>query len=142
MSTELTDLLDQVRLVFHRAAQAADELHRDDAITAGSRALLEWLRRHDAATVAQIARDRFVTRQHIQALVDQLAGRGLLTTRPNPAHRRSPLVELTDEGRRTIDRIFAREQRYIAGLALSVDLRQIKAATRTLSAVLSAMEGR
>jgi hypothetical protein len=36
------------------------------------RAVLEFLSRHGPASVPQIARRRFVTRQHIQALVNGL----------------------------------------------------------------------
>lgn len=50
-------------------------------------------------TVPQIARMRPTSRQRMQRLADELAEQGWLEFNPNPAHRRSQLMQLTPEGR-------------------------------------------
>jgi DNA-binding MarR family transcriptional regulator len=131
-------LLEQVRLVFHRAAQVVEDLHRTEGVTAGMRAVLELLHRTGPATVPQIARARFVTRQHIQTLVNALLDDGLVTTDTNPAHRTSALIRLTPVGRETGQRIRRRERRYLAALDLPVDRERLADATATLAALLDA----
>lgn len=134
-------LLDEVRMLFHRAVQVAEELHADEPVTLGMRAVLEFLSRHGPASVPQIARRRFVTRQHIQALVNKLLEQGLVALEPNPAHRRSALVTPTAAGRRVIERMVRREARFYAGMKLDVRPETIGQAARTLARVRRGMGG-
>lgn len=85
--------------------------------------------------VPGIARSRHVTRQHIQALVNDLLQRGLVELLDNPAHRRSRLVALTAEGRRTFGRMRAKEARFLARLNLRVRDADLRQAAATLRAV-------
>lgn len=128
-------LLDEVRLLFHRAAAVVEELHAEEAVTAGMRAVLERVDRAGPQTVPDIARSRHVTRQHIQELTNVLLERGLVAMQENPAHRRSALVALTDEGTRTIRRMRSREQRYLAALKPACNQDDLAQAAATLAAV-------
>lgn len=56
----------------------------------------------DALTVAQAARRLGVTRQGIQRVANDLVSAGLAEFRPNPDHRTSPLLAITDSGRSTL----------------------------------------
>jgi DNA-binding MarR family transcriptional regulator len=107
---EVLRLFNEVRLMHHRLAQFVEELH-GPGISAPERAVLEYLRANGPAPVPRIARDRLVTRQHIQGIVDALLERQLVRTEPNPAHRRSSLIVLNDDGRRTIEEMQRREVR-------------------------------
>jgi DNA-binding MarR family transcriptional regulator len=138
-AVHVEDLFEQVRLLFHQAAQMIEELHSAEPVTAGMRAVLEWLRRHGPATVPQIARSRFVTRQHIQILVNALAERDLVATDQNPAHQRSSLVRLTAEGQRLIRRMMRRERQYLATIDLPISQADIIQATQVLAAVRAAI---
>ena len=51
-------------------------------------------------TVPQIARRMGMARQSVQRVADLLVQDGLLSFEPNPDHARSPLVRLTETGRR------------------------------------------
>jgi DNA-binding MarR family transcriptional regulator len=84
-----------------------------------------------------MARARRVTRQRIQTLVNSLLSLDLLATRKNPASRRSPLIELTDTGRRTIR---AMRRREADALRLPLEARALRQAARTLAAVREAVE--
>jgi DNA-binding MarR family transcriptional regulator len=55
--------------------------------------------------VAGIARAMGMTRQGVQRIADLLVEKGMAEYRPNPAHRRAKLVQVTAEGRATLERI-------------------------------------
>ncbi|MFG2285604.1 MarR family winged helix-turn-helix transcriptional regulator [Streptomyces sp. NPDC048595] len=67
-------------------------------MTAGEHALLDALRSEGPRTVPQLARSMGLDRQPVQRWVNHAAELGLVVTAPNPAHRRSSLIQLTTEG--------------------------------------------
>ena len=67
-------------------------------MTAGEHALLDALRTEGPRTVPQLARSLGLDRQPVQRWVNHAAELGLVVTAPNPAHRRSSLIQLTSEG--------------------------------------------
>jgi DNA-binding MarR family transcriptional regulator len=105
---EMVSLLDEVRLLEHRLVQVVEALHGTEIPVAG-RGVLEHLLRHGPTTVPDLARARFVSRQHIQTRMDLLANQSLVEPIANPAHRRSPQFQLTDGGRRRIKAMHRRE---------------------------------
>lgn len=141
MSYPVERLLDEVRLLWHVTVRAAERLHADERVTLGMRAVLEFLAREGNTPVPAIARKRRVTRQHVQALVNELLALGLVSLDDNPAHRRSALVRLTPDGQRAIDRIQGRERRFFDGLELNASPGELQRAASTLSAVRAALEG-
>ena len=56
-------------------------------------------------TVSDIGRRMGMTRQAVQRVADLLVERGLATYRDNPSHRRSKLLECTEDGDLAIQRI-------------------------------------
>ena len=139
MPDHVTELLDEVRMLFHLAAQVAEELHAAEPVTVSMRAVLELLQQTGPAAVPDIARRRYVTRQHIQTLVNALLAEGLVAAEANPAHRRSPRIALTADGRRMIRRITDRERRFLAGLDLSLNPQELVSARRTLTTLRNAI---
>jgi DNA-binding MarR family transcriptional regulator len=103
-------LVDEVRILQHRLVAVAEALHGEAGVTPPMRAVLEYLARRGSTAVPDIARSRGVTRQHIQAIVNDLEAAGLVERQANPAHARSALVELTPAGRHAITAVFARER--------------------------------
>ena len=142
MLEPIDELFDQVRLVWHVMVQVGERLHHDEPITLGMRAVLEFLAQNGPTAVPDIARSRHVTRQHIQALVNDLLELRLVSLDDNPAHRRSPLVRLTPEGRKGIERMKRRERQFFDGLELKARPVDLRRAAATLSAVREALGGR
>ena len=136
------ELLDEVRLLWHVMVQAAERLHERELITLGMRAVLEFVARSGPTAVPEIARSRHVTRQHIQALVNDLIELRLVSLDENPAHRRSALVRLTPDGQKVIDRMKRRERQFFDGLGLKTRPDDLRRAAATLSAVRAALGGR
>jgi DNA-binding MarR family transcriptional regulator len=129
----------EVRRAFHALKEAADELHRDLGITAAMRGVMESLSEGGPQSVPEIARDKSVTRQHIQQIANALIEAGLIETLPNPRHQTSPLLALTRRGGRAFADVRKRETQVFAEAARAlrdVDLDQAADALRALSAHL------
>jgi DNA-binding MarR family transcriptional regulator len=121
-----------IRELFHVLGAVGDALHADLGITASMRAVLESLARGGAQTVPQMARARPVTRQHIQAIVDQLLDAGLVVLQPNPAHKRSSLVALTKAGEAAFAAMSDREAVVLEQIAATLDEAEVHTALRVL----------
>ncbi len=110
MYAELVHVVDEARLMIHRSMVVVERMHAGEGVTVPMRAVLEFLRTHDPHTVAAIARERSVSRQHVQTIVNDLLDAELVERSNNPNHRRAPLIGLTAVGEQTIDRLHARER--------------------------------
>jgi len=121
-----------VRAAFNRLKALSDDLHGDVQITTAMRAVMETLSEAGAQTVPQIARAKGVTRQHIQLLADALVKAGLAAVKDNPAHRRSPLIALTDKGKRAFAKMQAREAPIVEEMAWEFEAQELDRATAVL----------
>src|SRR5262245_36784891 len=99
----LNSLVNETVLLFHRLRIVADQIHHRGEMTGPLRSILRGLDKLGEQTVPQMARARAVSRQHVQALVNQLVEERLVELISNPAHKRSPLARLTQLGKRTVD---------------------------------------
>ena len=141
-------LIVAVRIASNRLKGASDALHRDLDVNVSLRGVLESLA--DAAvqgaskTVPAIARDKGVSRQHIQLVVDSGLRRGLVEVVDNPAHKRSPVIVLSPKGAKIFDEIRRREKTILESLAQGLDPDAMDAAAAllaTLNGRLAALEG-
>ena len=135
------ELINELRLSLHRVTQVAEQLHAEEPISIGMRAVLEFLLNNSDSTVPAIAQSRHVSRQLIQTLVNALLEQALVTLLDNPIHRRSPLVSLTRDGEKMVQRMRRREHRYFESLPSSVSNARITAATNTLRAIRGELTG-
>src|SRR3712207_603018 len=117
----LYEVVRYVRPLHLLAARAVSDALAGERITMGVRAVLECLADRGPLPVPGIGRALSLPRQVVQRLCDQALEQGLVATAPNPAHRRSPLVTLTDAGRAAFTRIHAVELGNLAKIA--ADLR-------------------
>jgi DNA-binding MarR family transcriptional regulator len=104
----------------------------------GGWGVLQLLERQGPLTVPSIARYRTVSRQSTQTLVNRLASQGWVASAPNPAHKRSGLVQLTDDGRRALAAATTRESPSSATLLPHVPESRLISATRLLRKVREA----
>ncbi len=79
-------------------------------------------------------------RARVKRLVNEMADDGLLRLVGNPAHRRSPHVEPTDEGRRLHDEVEARRIPWTEGIAAKLGDADAAAAARALAALRAVLE--
>lgn len=81
-----------------RVVRAVERELTGTGLTAGEHALLDALHSEGPRTVPQLARAMDLDRQPVQRWVNHAVELGLAVTAPNPAHRRSSLIQLTTEG--------------------------------------------
>lgn len=128
-------------LLYFRMRRAAEEMMKEGTQSSGRRSVLKSLANSGPQTVPQMARDRTVSRQHIQKLVNGLSDDGLVELIDNPAHRRSKLVQITAAGRETADFTLQREAQILPELVRGIPLEDLETATRVLEHLKAAFEG-
>jgi DNA-binding MarR family transcriptional regulator len=101
-SHRLIKVLDEAVALNFRLQRVAEELHRQGPASSARRGILRALSDDGAQSVPQMARTRGVTRQHVQTLVNSLMEEGLVENAPNPAHRKSVLIQLTEAGKQAV----------------------------------------
>jgi DNA-binding MarR family transcriptional regulator len=136
----LAVLIGETVSLSRRLQAAVDELHGGEAPSGGRRALLRDLARLGPQTVPQLARSRSVTRQHVQALVNQLAKAGYVELAANPAHRRSRLVDLTQRGRELVSGMNRRESEAFSALRSAARGEELRRAADVLRSLRELLE--
>ena len=139
---DLAALTRAVPRVFHLLKAFGDSLHAEARVTTPMRGIMNSLCPDRARTVPDMARERPVSRQHVQAVVDELMAAGLVETRANPAHKRSPLIALTPAGQSRAQAMAEYERAILDAIAPRLSGEDVAAALRlfaTLDAELSAL---
>jgi len=134
------ELLNETRLLFQALKQWAETLHGGLEPSAPMRAVLELLLLGGPATVPRMARARGMSRQHIQQQVDALLDHGFTERQDNPAHKRSPVIALTDAGRALIQSLRADEFNALARIQAGVSDNATAEAAQVLSAWRAALQ--
>ena len=132
-------MIGHVRRCFQLLKTLSDEMVADLGLTASLRAVLEHLDERGPQTVPQIAEEKSVRRQSIQALVDQLHEADLVTTKANPAHRRSVLVSLTREGGTVFAKVRKRERAKLQEILQDLEDEDLATAVRVLGTFRNAL---
>ena len=83
-------------------------------------------------TVPQIARRMGLTRQAVQATVNQLRRDALIDTSANLDHRRSPLINMTELGRRKYAALDRQQTAWINELSAGLKIDDLAATARLL----------
>jgi DNA-binding MarR family transcriptional regulator len=133
--TEVTALANQLR-------KTTAFVSRQDNSPQGSWSILRTLGRLGPQTVPDMARTRGLSRQNIQVLANRLEAQGYVVVAPNPAHKRSGLVQLTERGRRLQTTVMEREAASLEGLLPHVSQSRLLPATRLLRQLRELLAGR
>lgn len=131
-SERLYEVLRHVRPLHQYSAHVVAAALEPAGISMPMRAVLERLADAGPLTVPQIARSLWIARQGVQKIVDEAKTLELVGARPNPQHKRSYLIELTERGHAVYDRIRADELVRLESLATGLDPSDIDAAIRVL----------
>jgi DNA-binding MarR family transcriptional regulator len=133
MSQAVEDLIWETRRLFQELAVAADHALKPIDINASERALIEFLAKEPRPiSLAELARKRSVSRQHIHQSLDRLRNPGWIERRPDPNDARSVLLRLTAEGRSLWKQVRQIDRRVLGRIARHVDNARVLAATKTL----------
>ena len=107
-------------------------------LSEGDYGVLVTLRRAGAPhrlTPSDLARSQMMTSGGMTAAIDRLERKGLVTRLPNPNDRRGSLVELTDEGRKAVDRameLHSGAERELVGVLTATERRTLEQLLRKL----------
>ena len=129
----------ETRLLSHAAIQS-DRLVNEELARAGARkwqyAVLATLDEFGAASQADLSRRTGIYRGDMVAVINELAGRGLLERSPNPADHRRNIISLTKQGHRqllTLDALLTEAQNRVLAPLSAPEREQL---TRLLTALV------
>jgi DNA-binding MarR family transcriptional regulator len=141
-SHKLVKVLDEAVALNFRLLRVAEELHRQGPASSARRGVLRTLSDEGPQSVPQMARTRGVTRQHVQTLVNSLMEEGLVEVAPNPAHRKSVLIQLTNAGKQAVRDNTRREAVLVKECTPYVELGELETAYDVLHRVREFLESK
>ena len=133
-------VVDETIALFHRLLWVAEQIYGAAGRSTARRGILRGLARYGPQTVPTLARARFVSRQHVQTVVDALAAERLVARRDNPRHARSRLVVITERGLGLVRAMDEIDARVLASATGGIDARDLEVTARTLKAVRNGLE--
>ena len=81
-----------------------------------------------------------VTRRNVTALVDALEEEGLVRRKPHPTDRRATVIEMTEQGAQTMDRMYDEHRAEVAGLFGDLSERDRRELVRLLGSLREALQ--
>lgn len=109
-------------------------------LTVRMRAVLEMLHQHGDLTVPDIAARIEIKRQYVQVMVNEARASGFLKQVPNPRHKRSPLLTLTDPGRALISSVIMQERALMQDLGTDLNAEDVSTALKVVMAVTAKLK--
>lgn len=131
----LLALLDENVALFLKIRAQAEQLHPQGPCSGALRNLLRHLQQTGPQTVPSLARQRCVKRQPVQTLINQLLSQQLIESHDNPAHKRSPLYRLTEQGLKFLQQIQQREQDLLLPLELNIPAQELNTCRQMLNQI-------
>ncbi|MFI2645323.1 MarR family winged helix-turn-helix transcriptional regulator [Streptomyces sp. NPDC018610] len=131
----LMEVFDLVGPLYRRVHRKVEQGMPAEGLSVGVRAVLDLLRAQGPMTVPQMGRARALSRQFVQRMVNDAARHGLVVDVANPAHRRSSLIRLTEEGRAAIGAVRARELALLRQVDGGLTMTDVDACLRVLGAL-------
>jgi DNA-binding MarR family transcriptional regulator len=126
-----------VRRLFRALSQKSNENLEGYGISVADRAVLEFLYPEKKLSVPEIAEQYKVSRQHIQVTVNSLLESGLVATKENPRHKRSPLIILNTKGRKLFAAVLKRDEEIITLLFSHISKKNVQITRQTLQSLLN-----
>ncbi len=127
-SEQLYRLIWMSRPLMQAAEACVESGLEGTGLTVRMRAVLEILHAHGSATVPDIAMRLEIKRQYVQVMVNETLAEDLTTSRPNPRHKTSPMIALTEKGRGLIEDVIAREKRLVERMGSEIDATDVATA--------------
>lgn len=137
----LTEVLSLVGPLYRKCQRLVEDSESIEGVSIGVRAVLDMLRVHGPLTVPQMAREQSLSRQFVQRMTNDALASGWVRTTPNPAHKRSSLIELTTAGRRRITAVADREHASLSSVGGDLTGGDIDSCVRVLTSMLRHLEG-
>ncbi|MEU9605886.1 MarR family winged helix-turn-helix transcriptional regulator [Streptomyces sp. NPDC048057] len=137
LADHLAEVLGLVGLLYRRVLRKVEQTAPAQGLSVGVRAVLDLLRAQGPMTVPQMSRTQELSRQFVQRMVHDAAAEQWVETVANPAHRRSPLIRLTDAGLVAITAVTAREKLLLRRTGGDLTDAEIAACVKVLGQMLA-----
>ena len=131
---------DEVTVLSNQVKKAAFKYQLDDVLLVVWRNLLESLAEAGPQTVPALAELRSSSRQNVQIMVNRLARLGFVELRPNPEHKKSGLVCLTEAGRDALAKTTGDEKQFYEKLAAHCSEKEIQRGLELIGKLRKLME--
>jgi len=109
-------------------------------LTVRMRAVLEMLDKYGEQTVPEIAARLEIKRQYVQIMCNETLASGFVEQRPNPRHKSSPILVLTDQGRTLIEDIISKEMQIMKKVGTNISSEDISTALEVVLAVVDRLK--
>lgn len=139
LTDRLTEVFDLVGPLYRRTQRKVEQDVSVEGLSVGVRAVLNLLGAHGPMTVPQMGREQALSRQFVQRMVNDAAARDLVESVPNPAHKRSSLIRLTEQGQTAITAVIDRERAVLRQVGGDLTGTEVDACLRVLSRLLELM---
>ena len=132
---ELEGLMREVRLVFYQVRRALLAQGISENSKSGVFSLLLELYQQGPRSIPMLLEDRAVSRQYLQKLANYLVAEGLVEFIDNPRHKRSKLIQLTDEGRESLTSRRSKYHAYLSSVPLELSQADLQTSAQTLRTI-------
>lgn len=132
----VSEVFDLIGALYRRGLRKLEQGEEVEGVSVGVRSVLVLLHRYGPMTVPQMARIMSLTRQFVQRMVNDAVARGWAEATANPAHQRSSLIRITDEGAAVITAILAREHALNRQVGGELTEEELRACVRVLKEML------
>lgn len=137
---QVYELIWMSRPLMQAAEQLVERNLQGTGVTVRMRAVLEILARDGSLSVPALAHRLHINRQYVQVMVNETLAEGLTHKVPNPQHRRSAMIALTEQGQQLIQRVMAAEQDSVCQMADGFSAADVAVTHSTLRALLDALQ--
>jgi DNA-binding MarR family transcriptional regulator len=134
MSKELVlaELLKEIRVNYQLLKKGVEFVHKGTDLSIGVRGIIEILYDQGGMTVPHLAKIRHLSRQSVQVMVDQMIENGWVETKPNPFHKKSMIIELTDEGKKAYKNMQEQEIKHMKKLDIDIPQKKLEEALKLM----------
>ncbi|MEU5322497.1 MarR family transcriptional regulator [Streptomyces sp. NPDC021056] len=132
----VSEVFDLVGALYRRGLRKLEQGEEIEGVSVGVRSVLVLLHRYGPMTVPQMARIMTLTRQFVQRMTNDATARGWAEATPNPAHQRSSLIRITEEGEAVATAILAREHALNRQVGGDLTEAELRACARVLKEML------
>ena len=139
LAVRLAEVYLLVGPLYRRVLRKVELGEEIEGLGVGVRAVLDMLRLNGPMTVPQMGRAQALSRQFVQRMVNDAAEHGFVEAVPNPAHRRSSLIALTEAGRAVIEAVIAREHGLLGQVGGKLTQADVDACVKVLARMLDAL---
>lgn len=126
----LANLLKEIRNNYQLLKKGAEFVHKGSDLSVGVRGVIEILHDHGGMTVPHLAKIRHLSRQSMQVMVDQMQNVGWVVAKPNPFHKKSSIIELTEEGKKAYKNMQEQEIKQMKRLDIDIPAKKLEDALK------------